>query len=85
MFLFLFLPLLGLDAQRRSRSQQQAAQTDRVAGFLTPAVLAVGQALECPVNLVEQLLLTFEQAQLPLALLLRTTDIRRIAARLVIA
>ncbi|MNJ75003.1 hypothetical protein D3C77_720280 [compost metagenome] len=60
-------------------------QADRLTAFPAPAVFAAGQTFEGFINLVEQLLLPFQPAQLPLALLFGAADVGGVAAGLALA
>ena len=64
---------------------QQALQADGFAGFGAPAVLAAGDGIQRGVDLVEQLLLALQHAQLPVTLFLGAADVGGIAARLLFA
>ena len=81
----LLLALFRLDAEGGGGTQQQAAQADRLAGFLAPAVVAAGQALQRFVDLVEQLLLPLQQAKLPLPLFLAGSQVGLVAGAFEIA
>lgn len=81
----LLLALFCLDAEGGGGTQQQAAQADRLAGFLAPAVVAAGQALQRFVDLVEQLLLPLQQAKLPLPLFLAGSQVGLVAGAFEIA
>jgi len=84
-FFALFLALLRLDRQRRGGAQQQALQADRFAGFGAPAVFAAGDGIQRGVDLVEQLFLPLQHAQLPVTLFLGAADVSGIAAWLLFA
>ncbi len=77
--------LLRLDRQRRGGAQQQALQADRFAGFGAPAVFAAGDGIQRGVDLVEQLFLPLQHAQLPVTLFLGAADVSGIAAWLLFA
>ncbi len=84
-FFALFLALLRLDGQRRGGTQQQALQPDGFTGFGAPAVLAAGDGVQRGVDLVEQLFLPLQHAQLPVTLFFGAADVGGVAARLLFA
>lgn len=83
--LIALLAFFGLHAQGGGWPEQQPLETNRFASFLTPAILATGNAFQGLVDLVQQFFLPLQQPQLPLTMLLRRADIGGITGRLEVA